>query len=126
MDEAFEKWPQVPPVLFDLRHAGPPQRREQSGVQEVQFRCLDEPLHFVSMPRADPCLCLDWSFDEDRCRIRTGFGPENTTRLRRFPIQLIKACGLPVAETLRRLNRNVRRVLDFLKMTANTHPRANR
>ena len=70
--------------------------------------------------------CLDWSFDEDRCRIRTGYGPENTTRLRRFAIQLIKARGLPVAETLRRLNRNVRRVLDFLKMTANTHPRAKR
>ena len=70
--------------------------------------------------------CLDWSFDEDRCRIRTGYGPENTTRLRRFAIQLIKARGLPVAETLRRLNRNVRRVLDFLKMTANTQPRTNR
>ena len=70
--------------------------------------------------------CLDWSFDEDRCRIRTGYGPENTTRLRRFAIELISARALPVAETLRRLNRNVRRVLDFLKMTANTHPRANR
>ena len=70
--------------------------------------------------------CLDWSFDEDRCRIRTGYGPENTTRLRRFAIQLIKARALPVAETLRRLNRNVRCVFDFLKMTANTHPRSNR
>ena len=25
---------------------------------------------------------LDWSFDEDRSRIRTGYGPENMTRLR--------------------------------------------
>ena len=70
--------------------------------------------------------CLDWSFDEDRCRIRTGYGPHNTTRLRRFAIELICARGLPVAETLRRLNRNVRRVFDFLKMTANTQPRTNR
>ena len=66
---------------------------------------------------------IDWSFDEDRSRIRTGYGPENTTRLRRFAIQLIKARGLNVAETLRRLNRNVRCVFDFLKMTANTQPR---
>ena len=28
---------------------------------------------------------LDWSFDEDRSRIRTGHGPENMTRLRRSP-----------------------------------------
>ena len=67
---------------------------------------------------------LDWSFDEDRSRIRTGHGPENMTRLRRFAIGLIKARGLAVAETMRRLSRNPRRVLDFLKMTANACPRA--
>ncbi|MCK7501478.1 MAG: ISAs1 family transposase [Comamonadaceae bacterium] len=27
---------------------------------------------------------IDWNYDEDRSRIRTGFGPENITRLRRF------------------------------------------
>ena len=67
---------------------------------------------------------LDWSFDEDRSRIRTGHGPENMTRLRRFAIGLIQARGLAVAETMRRLARNPRRVLDFLKMTANACPRA--
>ena len=67
---------------------------------------------------------LDWSFDEDRSRIRTGHGPENMTRLRRFAIGLIKACGLAVAETMRNLARNPRRVLDFLKMTANACPQA--
>ena len=66
---------------------------------------------------------LDWSFDEDRSRIRTGHGPENMTRLRRFAIGLIKARGLGVAETMRNLARKPRRVLDFLKMTANTSPR---
>ena len=96
--------------------------------------------------------CLDWSWDEDRSRIRTGNGPENTTRLRRFAIGLIKARGLeapdrsrnapicrqtiarplpwpghaPSAQTLRKLNRNVRCVFDFLKMTANTQPLPNR
>ena len=67
---------------------------------------------------------LDWSFDEDRSRIRTGHGPENMTRLRRFAIGLIKARGLAVAETMRNLARNPRRVLDFLKMTANACPQA--
>ena len=66
---------------------------------------------------------LDWSFDEDRSRIRTGHGPQNMTRLRRFAIGIIKARGLAVAETMRRLARNPRRVLDFLKMTANAAPR---
>ena len=37
---------------------------------------------------------LDWNFDEDRCRIRTGYGPENVTRLRRFAIGLIKSKGV--------------------------------
>ena len=67
---------------------------------------------------------LDWSFDEDRSRIRTGHGPENMTRLRRFAIGLIKGRGLGVAETMRNLARKPRRVLDFLKMTANSSPRA--
>ena len=66
---------------------------------------------------------LDWSFDEDRSRIRTGHGPENMTRLRRFAIGLIKGRGLAVAQTMRTLARNPRRLLDFLKMTANAAPR---
>ena len=45
------------------------------------------------------------------------------TRLRRFAIGLIKGRGLEVASTVRRLARNVRAVLDFLKMTGNTQPR---
>ncbi len=66
---------------------------------------------------------LDWSFDEDRSRIRSGHGPENMTRLRRFAIGLIKGRRLAVAETMRNLARNPRRVLDFLKMTDNVAPR---
>jgi predicted transposase YbfD/YdcC len=37
---------------------------------------------------------LDWNYDEDRCRIRTGHGPENLTRLRRFAIAVIKSKGV--------------------------------
>ena len=67
---------------------------------------------------------LDGSFDEDRSRIRTGHGPENMTRLRRFAIGLIKGRGLAVAQTMRNLARNPRRVLDFLNMTDNVAPRS--
>jgi predicted transposase YbfD/YdcC len=33
---------------------------------------------------------IDWNYDEDRSRIRTGFGPENITRLRRFAVGILK------------------------------------
>ena len=64
---------------------------------------------------------LDWSFDEDRSR--TGHGPENMTRPRRFAIGLIKGRGLALAEAMRNLARNPRRVRYFLKMTDNVVPR---
>jgi len=64
---------------------------------------------------------LDWNYDEDRGRIRTGHGPENVSRLRRFAIGLIKSKGAPnVAQKMRQLNRNPRMVLDYLGMTANS------
>ncbi len=66
---------------------------------------------------------LDWSFDEDRSRIRSGHGPETMTLLHYVAIGLIKDRGLAVAETMRNLSRNPRRGLDLLKMTANTGPR---
>jgi predicted transposase YbfD/YdcC len=64
---------------------------------------------------------LDWNYDEDRSRIRTGYGPENITRLRRFAIGVIKSKGVnSVAQKMRELTRNVRSVLDYLRMTKNS------
>ena len=64
---------------------------------------------------------LDWNFDEDRCRIRTGHGPENISRLRRFAVAIIKSKGLDsVAEKMRQLHRNTRLVFDYLRMSKNT------
>jgi len=34
---------------------------------------------------------IDWNYDEDRGQIRSGHGPENITRLRRFAIGLLKS-----------------------------------
>lgn len=64
---------------------------------------------------------LDWNYDEDRSRIRTGHGPENMTRFRRFAIGLIKSKQVDnVAQKMRQLNKNMRLVFDYLKMTQNT------
>lgn len=61
---------------------------------------------------------LDWTFDEDRCRISKGFGPENITRLRRFAIGLLKSRGVRnVAQKMRQLSFSPRLVLDYLKIT---------
>lgn len=64
---------------------------------------------------------LDWNFDEDRSRIRSGFGPENISRLRRFAIGVIKAKGVrSVAQKMRQITLNVRLVFDYLRMTRNS------
>jgi predicted transposase YbfD/YdcC len=65
---------------------------------------------------------LDWNYDEDRSRIRTGYGPENVTRLRRFAIGLIKSKGKvrSVPRKMRQLNSNIRLVFDYLRMTENS------
>lgn len=64
---------------------------------------------------------IDWNFDEDRSRIRCGYGPENITRLRRFVIGIIKSKGgTNVAQKMRQLNRNTRLVFDYLHMTVNS------
>ncbi|WP_201224455.1 hypothetical protein [Halochromatium roseum] len=68
---------------------------------------------------------LDWNWDEDRCTIRTGQGPENISRLRRFATGLIQAkSNDSVSATIDKLARKVRRVFDDLRMTAKSNPRA--
>jgi predicted transposase YbfD/YdcC len=67
---------------------------------------------------------LDWNFNEDRSRIRTGHGPENVTRLRRFAIGVLKGYGsakTSIAEKMRSLHRNTRLVFDYLRMTKNSN-----
>lgn len=65
---------------------------------------------------------IDWNYDEDRSRIRTRHGPENITRLRRFAIAVLKSFQKPaqsIAQMMRQLNFNTRRVFDYLRMTVN-------
>jgi len=66
---------------------------------------------------------IDWNYDEDRSRIRTGFGPENITRLRRFAVGILKSFQKPtqsVAEMMRTLCFRTRLVFDYLRMTENS------
>lgn len=66
---------------------------------------------------------IDWNYDEDRSRIRTGFGPENITRLRRFAVGLLKSFQKPrrsIATMMRNLAFNTRLVFDYLRMTQNS------
>ena len=68
---------------------------------------------------------IDWNYDEDRCRIRTGHGPENITRLRRFAIGILKHFQKPtesLAQIMRRLCFRTRTVFDYLRMTENSRP----
>lgn len=65
---------------------------------------------------------IDWNYDEDRSRISKGYGPENMTRLRRFSVGLLKSKGVKnVAQKMRKLSFSPRLVLDYLKITRNTH-----
>lgn len=76
-----------------------------------------ESLHYI----------IDWNYDEDRCRIRTGHGPANVTRLRRFAIGILKSFQKPaqsIPEMMRQLARRPRQVLDYLRLTANSAPAA--
>jgi len=86
-----------------------------------------DPQHVLSVNRGHWAIenschyIIDWNYDEDRSRIRTGYGPENITRLRRFAIGVIKSKGVrSVAQKMRQLTLNVRLVFDYLRMTKNS------
>lgn len=89
---------------------------EQADAQQVLTTnrghwCIENRCHYV----------IDWNYDEDRSRIRTGHGPENLTRLRRFAVGLIQSKGVTsVAQKMRELTMNGRLVFDYLRMTKNT------
>lgn len=66
---------------------------------------------------------IDWNYDEDRSRIRSGNGPENITRLRRFAVGVLKSFQKPhqsIAQIMRKLASRSRMVFDYLRMTTNS------
>ena len=109
--------------------------REQASPQRVlavnRGHWSIESVHYISgwptgWPRA---RAIDWNFDEDRSRmalgqpLRTGFGPENITRLRRFAVGILKSFQQPgqsIAAMMRKLCLRSRIVFDYLRMTKNS------
>jgi hypothetical protein len=105
-------------IAYGLTSRTPAQARPQRVLQVNRGHwVIENGCHYI----------LDWNYDEDRSRIRTGHGPENITRLRRFAIGVIKSRGArSVAQTMRRLTCHVRLVFDYLRMSENScafHPR---
>ena len=63
--------------------------------------------------------------------LRTGFGPENVTRLRRFAVGILKSLqksshgprpAPSIATLMRKLSFRTRLVFDYLRMTKNSAP----
>jgi len=66
---------------------------------------------------------IDRNVDADRCRIRTGFGLQNITRLRRYAVGLLKSFQAPyqsIAAMMCKLCFHTRLVFDYLRMTNNS------
>lgn len=99
-------------IAYGLTSRIPAQARPQRVLQVNRGHwVIENGCHYI----------LDWNYDEDRSRIRTGHGPENITRLRRFAIGLIKSRGArSVAQKMRQLTRHVRAVFDYLRMSENS------
>lgn len=57
----------------------------------------------------------DWTFDEDRCRVRKGHAAQTLAALRNFAISLLRRGNATnIAAALRRCARKVARILDVL------------
>ena len=69
---------------------------------------------------------IDWNYDEGRSRIRTGRGPENITRPRRFAVGILNSLrklAQSIAAMMRKLGFRTRLVFDYLRMTQNSTAR---
>ena len=99
-------------IAYGITSRAPEQANAQSLLKTNRGHwCIENSCHYI----------IDWNYDEDRSRIRSGHGPENITRLRRFAVSLIKSKPVrSVAQKMRQLNRNMRLVFDYLRMTKNS------
>jgi predicted transposase YbfD/YdcC len=100
-------------IAFGLTSRTPQQASPQRVLAVNRGHWAIESVHYL----------LDWNYDEDRGRIRTGFGPENITRLRRFAVGILKSfqkSAQSIAEMMRTLCFRTRLVFDYLRMTKNS------
>lgn len=102
-------------IALGVTSRPPPQASPQRVLEVNRGHWSIESVHYI----------IDWNYDEDRSRIRTGFGPENITRLRRFAVGILKSFQKPqqsIATMMRTLTFNTRLVFDYLRMTQNSMP----
>jgi len=100
-------------IALGITSRTPQQASPQRVLQVNRGHWAIESIHYI----------IDWNYDEDRSRIRTGFGPENITRLRRFAIGVLKSFQKPrqsIATMMRNLAFHTRLVFDYLRMTQNS------
>ena len=104
-------------IALGITSRTPEQASPQRVLEVNRGHWTIESIHYI----------IDWNYDEDRSRIRTGFGPENITRLRRFAVGVLKSFQKPrqsIATMMRNLAFNTRLVFDYLRMTENSIARA--
>ncbi len=98
-------------IAFGLTSKSPEQASAEDVLKDNRGHwCIENSCHYI----------IDWIYDEDRCRIAKGNGPENMTRLRRFAVGLLKSKGVKnVSQKVRQLAMTPRAILDYMKMTKN-------
>ena len=100
-------------IALGVTSRTPPQASPQRVLEVNRGHWGIESVHYI----------IDWNYDEDRSRIRTGFGPENMTRLRRFAVGILKSFQnrrQSIPTMMRTLAFNTRLVFDYLRMTQNS------
>lgn len=98
----------------------PPEQASPKRILEVNrgHWTIENRCHYV----------IDWNYDEDRSRISKGYGPENISRLRRFTVGILHHFSdgkTSIAQKMSHLNRNIRLVFDYLRMTNNSTGQAS-
>jgi len=69
-------------IAYGITSKGPDLATPQEILKNNrQHWCIENSCHYI----------IDWIYDEDRCRISKGYGPENISRLRRFAVGLSKS-----------------------------------
>ncbi len=102
-------------IIYGITSKTPSQSNPEQILADNRGHWCVESCHWI----------IDWNYDEDRSQIRSGYGPENVTRLRRFAIGLLKGkqSKETMPEMMKKLMWNTRAVFDYLKMTKNSNPR---
>jgi len=96
-------------LIFGITSQPPEQATPEQVLETNRFHwSIENGCHYI----------IDAIYDEDRSQIRTGHGPVNITRMRRFAVGLLKSSGVKnITQKMRQMAHRVRIVFDYLRMT---------